>query len=1037
MSPAGPEDWDLDLVSQGLSELLTSLRCHSCGGRTTAYEADALTSPSSSSSSVVLKTSICGHVLCQECTNAFAAKNKTRAPPGCYLCPGGMLPFTKRTPQEDGRAAQISNALGKFQRQLRRDYPRLRLEQENPARNGAVKAVLLSEEVEDDDDEATPPITSERHFATPPVANLPQQIQHPKKSSSSPKTISSGLFEDSSTPKQKGSNDSSRSSNSISPGVSGINRHKQSRKRTPVRAVILDKENAPYPSSTNYNKNISPKKQMPKKAPSPQKLPSSQSNTMSSNSFSSSGGSIVRSPLKTVSQNNVGVANSREGGGAPVVQATPSSSSDEEQEKMEETKKKKPTKKAFSSSDSQQPPAKTAKTTLSSKQPLKPASSAFEVAPPRPVVQFFQLGGLSFGALGPAEQRLRERRLLGLEYSQKAKQLKNTFISSIEQEMSKIHEDSPAPQAPKRKKGLVYEEGSEWYNPIPGPSRLRSPIDMDEEREAARKLEGRRKLRSTRTLGIGEEEAGSSLDPDSFIDSTQETPQQGRASTSWLQSSGGTASKKKKKKASLQFSTGSSFAENSEIRKIEEKVVLEIAADLSSGNKTKKPPVNAANYKDDEEVEEKSDEDVVLPESNDNDEEDPLKQQSDDEEMVENSDEDELLANINTQDMEKRLALLTSFVRKPGDKSKEEEDQKEETEEDEEDMINPTPSKEQRNKKAATTPSSASSLSGGSSASSKKRRILNDHEKPTPEEGDGDGSDEDLFGSNGGISGNTPPPPKKQHHQTLPHNPTQQQQQLSQSTLKRPRKTLLPARKDSFVPITETKPVSAPDCRNWVVSYTSVPAAEIAQLTRLAQSHNFRVVRNIPEKNNRQQQFTHMVVGLDDEGRPARTFKYLLGIAEGVNVVAADWIRGCMSKGRLLNPGDYEVGGEDGPKKSRLALARGEARLFQDYEFALHGKFLDNMKEHLPRLIKILGGTVVANDDSLSYSTRKTAFILTDAPCEDAEATFNKYETAVLHRDWVVECIATYSVIGIRDYLRHEITDDRLRDLGYNSVLLN
>ncbi len=115
---------------------------------------------------------------------------------------------------------------------------------------------------------------------------------------------------------------------------------------------------------------------------------------------------------------------------------------------------------------------------------------------------------------------------------------------------------------------------------------------------------------------------------------------------------------------------------------------------------------------------------------------------------------------------------------------------------------------------------------------------------------------------------------------------------------------------------------------------------------------------------------THVVVNHDAALKAERTLKYLQAIAQGKMVVGVQWIRDCMRMKALLRPDQYEVldeTGESGPEQSRLDRAAGRPRIFQDFEFCLYGRFGPIPKEQLRQLLKSSGATVVRAESIFSF----------------------------------------------------------------------
>lgn len=363
---------------------------------------------------------------------------------------------------------------------------------------------------------------------------------------------------------------------------------------------------------------------------------------------------------------------------------------------------------------------------------------------------------------------------------------------------------------------------------------------------------------------------------------------------------------------------------------------------------------------------------------------------------------------MKTQEIKARLAKLTNFVNNMPDS--ESNDFEEETS-----LISPTP--QENHQKSAS----------GLSLSSGKRPRTNDTD-----------SDEDFFQ-------NTPEP--KSSKRRMLRKGLKLTEESSQRSSKKRHKTskAKPRGKDENEGQSTFETFSYPppsvDCKNWAVLPSRLGVSDTKRLQDLAAKYGFSYQRNIDSKA------THVVVEVDDENKSERTFKYLQGISFGIMIVGLTWVEDCLSQGRLLSPASYEVKdwtGEEGPRKAREAREKKVPLLLEGYEFALHGKFRTMNSRQLVSLIEALGGVVVRHIRSMSYSTKMTGLILVEAETEGDNPGFSneclevfcQVDTPVVSRDWIIECIGTYSIVSIQHFLQHQASDEQLRNLGYSESLI-
>lgn len=142
-----------------------------------------------------------------------------------------------------------------------------------------------------------------------------------------------------------------------------------------------------------------------------------------------------------------------------------------------------------------------------------------------------------------------------------------------------------------------------------------------------------------------------------------------------------------------------------------------------------------------------------------------------------------------------------------------------------------------------------------------------------------------------------------------------------------------------------------------VIVGTKLTSEQTKALSAAAQRIGGRVVKEFDPALT-----SHVVTGTVP-GQPRvcrRTYKYLLGVAQGCWVVSAGWAEQCM---RLRSKADetmFEIVsdgcGKGAPRASREAALAGKPRLFEGMRFWMHGSFSKMSSNELKDLIVLLGG---------------------------------------------------------------------------------
>ncbi|KAF2068624.1 hypothetical protein CYY_010051 [Polysphondylium violaceum] len=154
-------------------------------------------------------------------------------------------------------------------------------------------------------------------------------------------------------------------------------------------------------------------------------------------------------------------------------------------------------------------------------------------------------------------------------------------------------------------------------------------------------------------------------------------------------------------------------------------------------------------------------------------------------------------------------------------------------------------------------------------------------------------------------------------------------------------------------------------------------------------------------------EITHIVLGEN----ASRTLKVLYGIAHGNWIVDKKWINKSAAVGHFVDEEEYETTLFKGAAKSRAAVDDGEAPLFYNMAFYLHGKKADKglNKTEKTKLISLLGGKISKN-----ISTANVCIVSGD---HDPIPKYNGTETVDIVNDkWLLDSIQEYKILPFSDY---------------------
>lgn len=188
---------------------------------------------------------------------------------------------------------------------------------------------------------------------------------------------------------------------------------------------------------------------------------------------------------------------------------------------------------------------------------------------------------------------------------------------------------------------------------------------------------------------------------------------------------------------------------------------------------------------------------------------------------------------------------------------------------------------------------------------------------------------------------------------------------------------------------------------------------------------------------------THVIVLADDENCAQRTLKFLFGVASGGWVVSVDWVHQCIREGRLLDEEPFEVldmDGEPGPFRARNRNL--SHKLFQAFEFCLQEPYTDVTVEQLRQLLEMSGASTVSCPSELKRSRRHSLIVVqTDDAVglqvqRRASTCFDRYQVLSVSREWVLDCLAAYQLLPVRQQLIGKYSESVLRMMGFDEQLL-
>lgn len=188
---------------------------------------------------------------------------------------------------------------------------------------------------------------------------------------------------------------------------------------------------------------------------------------------------------------------------------------------------------------------------------------------------------------------------------------------------------------------------------------------------------------------------------------------------------------------------------------------------------------------------------------------------------------------------------------------------------------------------------------------------------------------------------------------------------------------------------------------------------------------------------------SHVIVQVDEDNCAQRTLKFLFGVASGKWIVSVDWVHNSIREGKPIDEEPFEaldMDGEQGPRRSRLRSQSN--RLFQAFEFCCQEPFTDVTLDQLRELLELCGASTVSNPSELTKKRRHAMIIVQtddDVGLEvqrKAVSWFDRLQVLSVSREWVLDCLASYQLLPIRNQLIGKHSESLLKMMGFDALLL-
>jgi len=236
--------------------------------------------------------------------------------------------------------------------------------------------------------------------------------------------------------------------------------------------------------------------------------------------------------------------------------------------------------------------------------------------------------------------------------------------------------------------------------------------------------------------------------------------------------------------------------------------------------------------------------------------------------------------------------------------------------------------------------------------------------------------------------------------------------------------------------------VELPDTSNWRFAFSNLSSSARADLPEWADSLGCKGLHSKVDNT-----VTHLLVKTEGNLETVRTLKYLQAVASGIMVVSESWMKACqlnradLAKAEQWEARDEELGGVEGPRKSREAKARGEAPLLKGFEVLIKEELDGLGGDSVEDLLKRAGARPVREMNSFSFGEALKLELVesTDWMEEKQDAVLRllrSYKVATVAKDWLLDTICSHEIRPLAEYtLPMSDIDERLRAAGFPSPM--
>ena len=258
-----------------------------------------------------------------------------------------------------------------------------------------------------------------------------------------------------------------------------------------------------------------------------------------------------------------------------------------------------------------------------------------------------------------------------------------------------------------------------------------------------------------------------------------------------------------------------------------------------------------------------------------------------------------------------------------------------------------------------------------------------------------------------------------------------------------PEKVLLPAQSKSprLSPVPEWSNIQTPDTSNWKFVLSNLSVDQKTECERFIESLDCLGVS--PKVDD---SVTHVIMNTDDNLQTPRTLKYLQAVASGLLIVSFSWVEACLEdRGRLAIAEEWEVSdlemeGANGPCRSRMRREQKRRLLLAGFEVFTEGDVENLTKPVFNDLLTRVGARRVHSLSSFSFTRDIIRIIIINSvevyELQNTLKRLKKERIAVVEKEWLLDTIASHSVLPLLSYMTPGITEEMLVKAGYSYPLV-